>query len=42
MARTIYNHLLFSEFFFQQIRSETADLDNLRATLSTIQGTWQY
>ncbi len=39
---TIYNHLLFSEFFFGQIRSETADLDNLRATLSTIRGTWQY
>jgi len=39
---TIYNRLLFSEIFFQQVRSETADLDNLRATLSTIRGTWQY
>lgn len=39
---TVYNHLLFSEIFFQQIRSETADLDNLRATLSTIRATWQY
>jgi len=39
---TIYNHLLFSEFFFQQIRGETKDLDNLRAALSTIRGTWQY
>jgi hypothetical protein len=38
----VYNHLLFSEIFFQQVRSETADLDNLRATLSTIRGTWQY
>jgi hypothetical protein len=38
----IYNHLLFSEIFFQQVRTETADLDNLRATLSTIRGTWQY
>ena len=28
---TVYNHLLFSEAFFQQIRSETAGLDNLRA-----------
>lgn len=39
---TVYNHLLFSEIFFQKIRNEVADLDNLRATLSTIQGTWQY
>jgi hypothetical protein len=39
---TVYNHLLFSEIFFQQIRSETADLDNLWATLSTIRDTWQY
>lgn len=38
----IYNHLLFSEIFFQQIRQETTDLDNLRATLSTIRATWQY
>jgi len=38
----IYNHLLFSEIFFQQVRRETADLDNLRATLSTIRDTWQY
>jgi len=38
----VYNHLLFSEVFFQQVRIETADLDNLRATLSTIRGTWQY
>jgi hypothetical protein len=38
----VYNHLLFSEIFFQQVRTETADLDNLRATLSTIRGTWQY
>ena len=39
---TIYNHLLFSEIFFQQIRRETADLDNLRSALSTIRDTWQY
>ena len=39
---SVSNHLLFSEAFFQQIRSETADLDKLRATLSTIRGTWQY
>jgi hypothetical protein len=39
---TVYNHLLFSELFSQQVRSETADLDNLRATLSTIRSTWQY
>ncbi|MBC8264793.1 MAG: hypothetical protein H8E47_11790 [Anaerolineales bacterium] len=39
---TIYNHLLFSEIFFQQIRKETADLENLRATLSTIRDTWHY
>ena len=39
---TVYNHLLFSEIFFQQIRQETTDLDNLRATLSTIRATWQY
>jgi len=39
---TVYNHLLFSEIFFQQVRRETADLDNLRATLSTIRDTWQY
>ena len=39
---TVYNHLLFSEIFFQQIRRETADLENLRATLSTIRDTWQY
>jgi len=38
----VYNHLLFSEIFFQQVRSETTDLDNLRATLSTIRDTWQY
>jgi hypothetical protein len=38
----VKNHLLFSEIFFQQIRRETADLGNLRATLSTIQDTWQY
>jgi hypothetical protein len=38
----VKNHLLSSEIFFQQIRRETADLDNLRATLSTIQATWQY
>jgi hypothetical protein len=38
----VYNHLLFSEIFFQQIRQETTDLDNLRATLSTIRATWQY
>ncbi len=39
---TVYNHLLFSEIFFRQIRRETADLENLRATLSTIRDTWQY
>ncbi len=39
---TVYNHLLFSEIFFQQIRSDITDLDNLRATLSTIRDTWQY
>jgi hypothetical protein len=39
---TVYNNLLFSEIFFRQIRSETADLDNLRAILSTIRDTWQY
>lgn len=38
----VFNHLLFSEIFFQQIRRETADLDNLRATLGTIRDTWQY
>jgi hypothetical protein len=38
----VKNHLLFSEIFFQQIRRETADLDNLRATLGTIRDTWQY
>jgi len=38
----IDNHLLLSEIFFQQVRSETADLDNLRGTLSTIRDTWQY
>lgn len=38
----VHNHLLFSEIFFQQVRSETTDLDNLRATLSTIRDTWQY
>jgi len=39
---TVYNHLLFSEIFFKQIRRETSDLDNLRATLGTIRDTWQY
>ncbi len=39
---TVRNHLLFSEAFFDQIRGETADLDNLRASLSTIQSTWRY
>jgi hypothetical protein len=39
---TVYNHFLFSEIFFQHIRSETADLSNLRATLGTIRDTWQY
>lgn len=39
---TVHNHLLFSEFFFEQIRRETTDLDKLRATLDTIRGTWQY
>lgn len=39
---TVHNHLLFSEFFFEQIRRETTDLDRLRATLDTIRGTWQY
>ncbi len=39
---SISNHLLFSQAFFQQIRGETHDLDNLRATLSTIRSTWQY
>jgi len=39
---SVYNHLLFSEMFFRQVRSETTDLDNLRATLSTIRDTWQY
>jgi len=38
----ISNHLLFSEIFFQQIRRETADLDNLRDTLATIRDTWRY
>jgi len=38
----VYNHLLFSEIFFSQVRSETTDLDNLRAVLSTIRDTWQY
>ena len=39
---TVYNHLLLSEIFFQQIRQETTDLENLRATLSTIGDTWRY
>ncbi|MCB0191910.1 MAG: Eco57I restriction-modification methylase domain-containing protein [Anaerolineae bacterium] len=39
---TVYNHFLFSELFFQQIRDETEDLINLRATLSTIRDTWRY
>ncbi len=39
---SIRNHLLFSEIFFQQIRKETSDLDNLRATLATIRDTWRY
>ena len=39
---SVYNQLLFSEIFFQQIRRETTDLDNLRATLSTIRDTWRY
>ncbi len=39
---SVSNHLLFSEIFFQQIRRETADLDNLRVTLSTIRDTWRY
>ena len=38
----VFNHLLFSEIFFRQIRRETANLDNLRATLGTICDTWQY
>lgn len=38
----VYNHLLFSELFFRQIRRNTDDLDNLRATLGTIRDTWQY
>lgn len=41
-AMNVYNHFLFSEIFFQHIRRETADLSNLRATLSTIRDTWQY
>jgi hypothetical protein len=32
---SIHNHLLFSEIFFQQVRRETTDLDNLRATLNS-------
>ncbi|MBN1314068.1 MAG: hypothetical protein JXA42_01325, partial [Anaerolineales bacterium] len=39
---SVYNQLLFSEIFFQQIRRETTDLDNLQATLSTIRDTWRY
>jgi hypothetical protein len=39
---SVSNHLLFSEIFFQQIRRETSDLDNLRVTLSTIRDTWRY
>jgi hypothetical protein len=38
----VNHHFLFSATFFQQIRRETADLNNLRATLSTIRDTWQY
>lgn len=38
----VHNHLLFSEIFFRQVRSEATDLDNLKATLSTIRDTWQY
>jgi len=39
---TVINHLLFSEIFFNQIRRETSDLDNLRSTLGTIRDTWEY
>ena len=39
---SVSNHLLFSEIFFQQIRRETSDLDNLRAALGTIRDTWRY
>ena len=39
---TYHNLLLFSEIFFQRMHSETADLGNLQAALTTIQNTWQY
>lgn len=39
---SIQNNLLFSEFFFNQIRNDTRDLENLRANLETIRQTWGY
>lgn len=38
----IRNNLLFSEYFFNQIRSDTRDLENLRANFDTIRQTWGY
>jgi len=38
----VHNHLLFSELFLDEVRSDTHDLGNVRPTLSTIQGTWKY
>jgi hypothetical protein len=39
---TVDNHLLFSEVYLQQLRSQQRDVDTLRATLTTIRDTWRY
>ena len=36
------NHLLFSQIFLDEVRSDTHDLADVRPTLSTIQATWKY